>query len=344
MALAALDTRTLIGVKENQPKFTPFFLMMFFPQLIEFDTAEIAFDKIKKGITLAPFVAPMVAGKANKKRGGVLKTFAPAYVKPTDNVNPQMLLKRRPGERMGGELSPAERRLAVIGQLLDDQDMSIVHREEWMAVQAVTTGQVVVAGEDYESQVVDYGRSAANAITLAGTAKWDTVDPATYDPTDDIETWAENASGIVGRLIFDKYGWTKFHAMAAVKDKLDNTQRGGTSSLQLGPQLQKEVQFKGYFGEYEVYVYTGKYTDPADNTEKYYMPANTLVMGPVASDNVMAYGAIQDVKANANGVVAASRYPSNWFTDNPSVEWLQTQSAPLPVMLDADDFVVITLY
>lgn len=342
MALEATATRTLLGVKRNQPKFTPLFLSMFFPNMIEFDTEEIAFDKIKKGVNLAPFVAPMVAGKPNKKRGGTLKSFLPAYVKPTDVVNPKMLLKRQPGEAMGGELTPAERRMAVQSQLLMDQEESITHREEWMAVQAVCTGQVIVQGEDYETQVVDYGRSVSNNITLAGAEKWDTVDPATYDPADDIQEWAENSSGVIGRLIFSKEAWTKFHSFKAVKEELDTTRAGSTSALQLGPQANREVQFKGYYGEFECWVYVGKYEE--GGVKKTFMPANTLVMAPMATDNVMAYGAIQDAKANAEGVVAASRYPSNWFTNNPSVEWMQTQSAPLPVMLDADEFVVITTH
>lgn len=341
MTMTALTTRQLLGVKKQLPKFTPLFVQMFFPQVAEFDTEEIAFDKVVDDVQLAPFVAPMVAGKANRKKGGNLHTFRPAYVKPTDNVTGGQLIKRMPGEAMGGELSPEDRRLATIASLLDKQEKSITYREEWMAVQAVLTGQVVVEGEDYETQVVDYGRSPQNNITLAGAAKWDTVDVATYDPTDDLEEWAEKSSGIVGRYIFDKYAWRKFSKFAAVKEKLDN-RRGTSGSLELGPTLQKEVQFKGWFGEVEIWVYTGKYKD-TDGTQKPFMPANTLVLAPMATDNAMAYGAIQDVKANANGIARARRYPSNWFTDNPSVEWLQTQSAPLPVDVDSDQFVVVAV-
>ncbi len=53
----------------------------------------------------------------------------------------------------------------------------------------------------------------------------------------------------------------------------------------------------------------------------------------------MAYGGIKDAKANANGIVKAKRYPKNWFTDDPSVEYLQTQAAPLPVVPNPNDFV-----
>lgn len=343
MSLTPLDTQTLLGVKKQQPKFEPYFLGMFFPLVVTFDTEEIAFDKIKKGIKLAPFVAPTVAGKANRKKGGKMTSFTPAYVKPTDNVNPNMLLKRQPGEAMGGSLTPVNRRLAVVGQLLDDQEQSITHREEWMAVQAVMTGQVKVEGEDYEAMVVDYGRSPENDVTLVGPAKWDTVDPDTYDPTDDIEDWAERATGVVDKLIFDKKGWRPFSRFKSVKEKLSKELNGNTSSLQLGPQLAKVVQFKGMFGEYECWVYSGKHDDD-EGGEKYYMPEARLLLAPSTTDDVMAYGAIQDAKANANGIVATTRYPSNWFTENPSIEWMQTQAAPLPVMFDPDAFVVVKLF
>lgn len=343
MTMSATDTRTLLGLKQKLPKFTPLFMSMFFPSVVTFETKEISFDKIKKGVKLAPFVSPVVAGKPRRKQGGKLTSFEPAYVKPTDEVDYDMLLKRQPGEAMGGDQNPAQRRNAVITQMLMDQEDSITYREEWMAVQAAFYGQVTVEGEDYPTQVVDYGRDAGNNITLAGAAKWDTVDPATYDPTDDIEDWAEKASGTVGRLIFDKFGWRKFSSFKAVKDKLDSTQRGGASSLELGPQLQKEVMFKGYFGEYEVWVYVGKYTNE-DGNDEYYMPANSLLLAPLATDNVMAYGAIRDAKAAASGLVATTRWPKNWFVEDPSSERLQTQSAPLPVLFDADEFVGVTLF
>jgi len=344
MTINVLDTHTLMGIKEQTPQFESFFLNMFFGSVVTFGTKEIAFDKLVKGVKLAPFVSPMVAGRALKQRGGKLVSFAPAYVKPTDVVEPGQLLKRRPGEMIGGSLSPVQRRLAVVTQLLMDQEESIVHREEWMAVQAVMTGKVVVKGDDYPEQEVDFGRNANNNVTLAGAAKWDTVDADTYDPTDDIEDWAELASGPVDVLVFDKAGWRKFRSFKAVKENLDTTQRGSTSSIQLGPQLSKAVTFKGYFGEYAIYVYSGKYTDPDTDTQTNYMPSNSLLLAPSNYDGVRAYGAIQDAKANAEGIVSTTRHTKNWFSEDPSVERLQTQAAPLMVTPDPDAFVAVTLF
>ncbi|TLX65076.1 major capsid protein [Stutzerimonas nosocomialis] len=338
---AGYDTTTLLGVKQILPRFTPLFLQMFFPTVATFGTEEVAFDKIKKGIRLAPFVSPMASGRARRERGGQLINFKPAYLKPTDVVKPSRTLKRRPGEALNGELSPAQRMDAIRADILNDHEQEIVAREEWMAVQAVLTGKVIVEGEDYEAQEVDYYRSPENQVVLGGAAKWDTVDPETYDPTEDLEDWAANASGPVGVILMDKLAWRLFARFKKVQDKLE-TRRGSTSQLELGPQVEREIMRKGFFGEYEILVYTGKYED-AEGNKLNYMPDHTVLLAPASADNVMAYGGIQDARANDMGIVETTRYPSNWFTDNPSVEWLQTQSAPVPALFDADEFVVITV-
>lgn len=338
---AGYDTTTLLGVKEIQPKFTGLFMSMFFPDVVTFGTEEVAFDKIRKGVRLAPFVAPMVSGKARRERGGQTTTFKPAYLKPTDVIKPTKLLKRRPGEALNGTLNPAQRRDAVVADTLLEQEEEIVHREEWMCAHGIINGEVIVEGDQYERQVVDYGRSPDNQRVLAGAAKWDTVDPETYDPVNDLEDWAVHATGSTNLIIMDKKAWRLFSRFKAVRDMLE-TLRGSSTQMELGPQLERQVMRKGFYGEYEIIVYTGQYED-SEGVKHNFMPDFTVILAPAATDNVMAYGGIQDAKANANGIVEATRYPSNWFTDNPSVEWLQTQSAPLPVIFDADAFVVITV-
>ena len=336
-----LDTTTLLGLRQELPKFTPFFLTMFFPDQITFNTEKIEFDKIKKDKKLAPFVSPMVAGKANKAKGGISSSFTPAYVKPKDIVNPRQLLRRMPGEGLTGVLSPVQRRLAIVMDLLDEQDKQITRREEWMAVQAVLHGKVTIEGDDYETQEVNFNRDPANNITLTLADRW-SQQSADYDPTDDIEDWAEKSTAVVSDLIFSKKGWRLFRKFKAVKIERDADQKGSTTELQFGPQVAKEVQFKGTYGEYRCYVYSGKYDD-AQGDEVAFMPNATLLLAPTGYDGVRCYGAIQDAKANSEGIVAEPRHSKNWFTDDPSIENLMTQSAPLMVTMTPNDFVVVDL-
>ena len=332
-----LSTLVLLGIVQQTQAFSPFLLNMFFPSVVTFSTREIAFDKLVKDVTLAPFVSPVVAGEARRKQGGMLKTLEPAYVKPKDIVDPAMLLKRRPGERIGGELSPAQRRLAVITQLLQDHDQQITHREEWMAAQILTTGKVVITGSGYESVEVDFGRAAANTVTLSGQAKWSELDKATSrQPIDDLEDWAERCSGPVDTVIMGKKAWRQFIGFKSVQELL-NTRRGSRSEAETGPSQVRDYQFKGTIGTFEIYVYTGKYKD-ADNTMKAFMPEGGVLLGNSGYNGVRAYGAIQDAKAASMGVVEADRYPKNWFQEDPSVEYLMTQAAPLPVTPDANAF------
>lgn len=337
----ALSTATMLEIVQKVGKFEPFFLSLFFPQAQTFATEKIYFDEIDEEVVMAPFISPVVAGVVHKERGGELRAFKPAYVKPKHAVKPGKTMMRRPGEAYLGTLTPAQRKQAAITDNLMRQDKSITYREEWMAASAVINGSVTVKGENYPEQQVDFGRSPANNVVLAGAAKWDTVDPETYDPTDDLTQWAANATGAINTFVMGKNTWTKFSSFKAVKEKLD-TRRGSVSEMETAVKdLGMVVSFKGWFGDVAIWVYTGQFEDPETETKDYYMPVNGLLMGNASYNGVRAYGAIQDVRANDEGVVAAARWPKNWHQEDPSVEYIMTQSAPLMVTPDPDAFVYI---
>jgi hypothetical protein len=204
------DTSTMLGVVHKIGKFQAYFLEKYFRTEFTSGDKKIHFDEISDDVITAPFVSPVVAGKVHKDRGGKLKSFQPAYLKPKHVVEPGKTLQRRPGEQYLGTMTPAQRKEAVKTDLLMKQDKSITYREEWMAAQAVLYGKVTVKGEDYPEQLVDFERSADNNRVLVGPAKWDTVDPLTYDPTNDLTNWAENATGEINSIDMGKGAWTKF--------------------------------------------------------------------------------------------------------------------------------------
>lgn len=334
--LSPISTAVLIALKKQlPPRYVPALAKTLVKGVVTFPTQEVAFDKIKKGRKLAPLVSPMIAGKPNKARGGLMTSVTPAYVKPTDVVTPDRLLKRSPGEALAGEMSPDQRLSAIRSDILIEQEESIERREEWMVCEVLKTGGVTLEGPDFEAVHVDYGRSAENNVTLIGADKWENQNFETYDPMDDIEDWGDRCNVIGNFVAMGKQSWRTFKKFKAVKDVLE-TRRGSTATAETGPLSNESFQWAGKIGVYNFYVYIGAYEGESGNDELY-IDSNGVMVTSSEVELYMAYGAIQDAKANANRIVETTRYPSNWYSDNPSLEWLQTQAAPIPVLLDADD-------
>ncbi|ENG1872111.1 major capsid protein, partial [Escherichia coli] len=151
---------------------------------------------------------------------------------------------------------PAYRRRRIIMQNMRDEELAIAQVEEMQAVSAVLKGKYTMTGEAFDPVEVDMGRSAANNITQSGGTEWSKRDKSTYDPTDDIEAYALNASGVVNIIVFDPKGWALFRSFKAVREKLD-TRRGSHSELETAVKdLGKAVSYKGMYGDVAIVVYS----------------------------------------------------------------------------------------
>jgi hypothetical protein len=316
------DTATLQGVLQNLTYFDPFLLALFFPDVVTFETETIAFDIVEKDLKLAPFVSPLVAGKVQRAQGGAVKTFRPAYLKPKDVVSPNRVFKRRPGEAIGGALSPEARANAIVADILADHRDQILRRLEAQAAEILRTGKTVVSGEDYPTSEVDYGRNAANTIALTGTAKWGEADA---DPISDIEDWAALAEAPINTLVMDRVAYRNFLKNADVKALLDGD-RNSRSQLESGPDNGKLYSYKGNLsGDTEVWVYSGYYHDAA-GAKVPFLPTGTVLAASPAVEGIRAFGAIHDAKA---GYQALEYFQKNWISEDPAQEFILTQSAPL---------------
>ncbi|EGH7892249.1 major capsid protein E [Escherichia coli] len=186
------------------------------------------------------------------------------------------------------------------------------------------------------------GRSEENNITQSGGTEWSKRDKSTYDPTDDIEAYALNASGVVNIIVFDPKGWALFRSFKAVKEKLD-TRRGSHSELETAVKdLGKAVSYKGMYGDVAIVVYSGQYVE--NGVKKNFLPDNTMVLGNTQARGLRTYGCIQDADAQREGINASARYPKNWVTTgDPAREFTMIQSAPLMLLADPDEFVSVQL-
>lgn len=342
MALDLYTTYDLIQVVRVQ-KTIPSFWAQFFPGTLMATTDEIALDKISDNYKrLAPFVAPNVQGRVMKRDGFTTISFRPAYVKPKDIVDPSTDLVRQAGEAFAtGSLSLEARRNAVIGFLLGRQRIIIDNRIEWMCAKAAIDGKVVVAGEDYPSVTVDFRRDATLTVTLAGGAKWD---QGTSTPAADIMNLRraiKTKSGAVANLIiFGENAWTNFYTreVAGKTDVLMNNQiRGSNTSLSMVRDGFEGAEYMGtYRGSngagFECWVYSAKYEDDSGVLQDM-MDTNKVVAMAPDFRGVQCFGAIRDKRA---GFQSMKYFPKNWETEDPSVEYVMTQSAPLPVPVQAD--------
>lgn len=304
-----------------------FLLNTFFPNVQTFSTPVISFDLITKGRKLAPFVMPTVQGRPVKESGYTTQTYTPAYVKPKTPLDPSRPFKRKAGEAIGGTLSPAERRDAQIAEALEAHKVSHQRRWEWMAASALASGTVTVSSDDFPAQVVDFQRAGGHSITLSGGSRWG---QAGIKPLENIEAWAvtvAKASGVaVTDVVMDPDAWKLFSADADVRAMLA-LWRGSESKMELGPSNTHGSQFRGKIGAFNIWTYNEVYE--ADNgSVTPFLASNTVILGSSGIEGTRCFGAIQDPRS---GYQEIDIYPSNWIENDPPVEFVMTQSAPLIV-------------
>lgn len=322
-------TRQLVKLVEDVRRPRTFLLDTFFPEVQTFDTEVIDFDLLTTGRKLAPFVSPLVQGKPQKERGFTTKTFKPAYVKPKTPIKIGGAFRRRPGERIAGELTPQMRHDLAVMEALEDHAMQITRRKEWMAAQALDTGKVVVEGEDYPKQEVDFGRHQDHTVALADAARWG---EAGVKVLNSIEAWAQtvqdNSGAVSTQVVFDPKAWKIARADEDFMKLLDN-RRQATGSVELGPISQPltGARYVGNIGDFDFWVYQEVYEDDQGNVQKL-LADNTVLLGGASIEGVQAHGAIQDPRA---GLQAMEIFPKNWIEEDPAQEFAMSQSAPLVI-------------
>ena len=338
---------TLLEVLKVQKTPSSFWLNKFFPNQINFDSEKIEFDRVNEDYRrLAPFVAPNVQGKVMTTEGFDTLSFKPAYVKPKHIVDIDKPFVRRPGEALGGSLTPAQRRDAAIADILKRHKEMHNMTREWMAVNAVATGKVTVKGENYPTVTVDFKRDASLTKVLVGGAKWDVV-PA--------DAAAEKAQGIamlgdiygsrtdsntlcgavIRDVIFGRDAWALFSRNAHIQSLLDKTVRGSdTEFTKLNDGFEDSAEYLGSLvgangsGLVRMWLYSGKYKNEADVLTDLLDPTLVVGVDGATLQGFRCYGAIRDGKA---GFQALDMFPKNWEDEDPWNEYLMTQSAPLMV-------------
>lgn len=333
------ETADLIGVIDTIQPSPTFFLERFFKRQPILSVSEhIVFDEVLEGLpVMAPFVSPIVQAKPQKRSGFSAKHFTPAYVKPKHFIKPGDFLTRTAGEGLLGDLSPQARYDREVIRLLGLQRKQIEARWEWMAAKAIIDGKVTVAGEDYPSVEVDFGRSTDNNIIVSGAQNiWSNADA---DIGGMLEDWSDQlleTTGYAGTdIVMPSEIWSLFRKNKAVIRDAD-LRRGISAVPNLQPmKAMQNARHVGKWGEFDIWIYAGRFRDQAGTTSRA-IAATDVIMTAAPSEidgtggveGIRAFGAIQDKKA---GLQPIEIFPKTWEEEDPSGEQLMSQSAPLMI-------------
>jgi hypothetical protein len=328
------DTNALIQVVPNLKRPQKFLLDKFFPNIVMSDTEFVSIDVDVGKRRMSPFVSPLVEGKLVEQRRYQTNVFKPAYIKDKRSPDLRKPVRRMIGERIGGDLTGAEREAANIEFEMTDQIDMIDRRLEWMATQALIGGNVTISGEGFPSVVVDFGRDAALTIALTSTGLWSPTNIAngTANPSSNIEQWGhlmlKKSGGVATDLVFTTTAWENFILDPVVKAAIWYPGNGGNgNAINVGAQIQRGAQYKGHWGQYELWVYNDWYVDD-NNIEQPMIPDGGLVMCGPDLMGTRAFGQIMDPAFSYASLPYA---PKTWVENDPAQRFIMMQSSPIVI-------------
>jgi len=329
-------TAELVQVVPNLKTSQNFLLDMFFPNIVEYDTEEVAID-IDVGLRrMSPFVSPLVEGKLVEQRRYVTNKFKPAYIKDKRAPDLRKPVRRQIGERIGGELTGEERMMANLNFEMADQVDMVNRRLEWMAASALTSGTVTITGDGFPTTLIDFGRAAALTIALSGSNRWGyTLNAAGRDTNivGQIDAWGatilKQSGAVVTDIVFTNTPWKIFMQAEGVQGAIfypDLASKG--NEINPGSQINKGAVYKGRWGQYDLWLYNDWYID-ANNVEQPMLPDGNVIMS--SGDALMgtrAFGMIIDPRFAYKAMAYA---PKTWIQEDPAQTIIMLQSAPLVI-------------
>ncbi|MES2034995.1 MAG: major capsid protein [Pseudomonadota bacterium] len=333
----AFDTATLVGVVPNLKTSQNWMLDRYFTGLVESDSEEVVIDVDVGKRRMSPFVSPLVEGKLVEQRRFQTNKFKPAYVKDKRAPDLRKPVRRMIGEKIGGNLSGAEREMANLEFEMTDQVDMLNRRLEWMACQAMMTAQVPIVGDGVNA-LVDFGRDAALTVTLTGNNRWgisanflpDGRDPV---PTGNIEDWQalilKKSGATVTDIVFTTTPWKRFQNAEGVQGAIYYPKLGGEQNNEIrnGPEIKKGAIYKGRWGQYDLWLYNDWYVDDND-VEQPMITDGVVILSGQELMGTRAFGMIMDPKFNYGPMAYA---PKTWITEDPAQRLIMLQSAPLVI-------------
>ena len=339
--------RYLAEVVRQAPPVHTYFRDTFFTNIKPFATERVDIDIVKGDRRMAAFVHPRVGGTVLKGSGYTTQSYKPPLINPYDVTYADQLMARMPGEDMYSGMTPAQRAAQKLIEEYSALNDAITRREEWMAVQAIVTGQIPIVGKGV-NEVIDFGFT--NKKTLQGTARWG---QSAANPLKDLDGWVDdvltNGFTNVDTVIMGKTALDLFLADAKVQKALDL--RRVEMGLISPRDLPNGVRYVGHLNKPNVDIYEYRevflddWTDPEHPATKPMVPNNAVILISSASNFMLAYGLCTYIDDASQAWVTAqtSRLLRSYVEHHPDRRMIEAQTHPLPIPDKADSWLVATV-
>ena len=335
--------RYLAEVVRLAPPVHTFFLDTFFNNVKTFPTERVDIDIKKGNRRMAAFVHPRVGGQVLRSDGYQTESYKPPLVNPYTVTTADDLMTRLPGEDLYSGKTPAQRAAEKLMDEYAELNDATTRREEWMAVQAVTTGEIPIVGPGVD-EVIDFGLT--NKVKLTGNAQWGKSSAKILDNLDEWEGKVlTNGFTNVDTVIMGKEALKAFLADAEVLKQLDNRR------VELGiinpKDLPNGVRYIAHLAKpnVDIYeyreVYLDDWTDPENEKTLPLIPDNMVIMISSQARFMRAYGMCRYLEDNGQWVSAQSARVLRAYTEHhPDRRMIELQAHPLPIPDKVDSWLV----
>lgn len=341
------EPRYLAEVVRQAPPVHTFFLDTFFTNIKTFPTERVDIDMVKGDRRMAAFVHPRAGGEVLKGSGYRTESYKPPLINPYDVTMADQLMTRLPGETLYSGKTPEQRAAEGLVDEYNRLNDATTRREEWMAVQAIVTGQIPIVGKGV-NEVIDFGLT--NKVTLPAASQWGKTGAKVLENLEDwTDTVLRNGFANVDRVIMGKTAIRSFLADANVQKLLDNRR---ISLGMIEPKdLPNGVKYYGHLTSpnVDIYAYSEVYLDDWTNPDapevKPLVPDNAVILISSSAAYMRAYGLCTYIDDRTGQWVTAqsSRVLRSYTEHHPDRRMIELQAHPLPIPDKVDSWLVATV-
>lgn len=336
------EPRYLAETVRTAPPICTFLRDRFFSKVKTFPTKNVDIDIVKGNRKMAAFVHPMVGGEIVQSEGYETKSYAPPLINPATVTTADMFLQRLPGEDICSGRTPADRAAEKLVEEYNKLNDMTTRREEWMAAQVLTTGQLKVKGKGVD-EVIDFGFT--NKINLEGTKQWG---KSAADTLGNLREWkrqvSRNGFANANMVVMGKLAANHFMSDSNVLDLMDKRR------FDIGAMAPKELEGGlNYYGHLnlpgvDIYGYDEVYLDEETGETKPLIPDNMVLMVPSNANFMRAYGLCTYLDDDKVWHTAeTTRLLRSYVEHRPDRRFLELQTHPLLIPDKVDSWLVATV-